>query len=101
MLDDYFQLLSKAKIAFSDDYERECKDIFEKTLSEIRDQIKKGKDRISVLSSSEKDRLAKEQEMRDQAAAETLKKEQMTIALVLSEEIDARSSALVKKMRLR
>ena len=100
LLDDYFQLLSKAKIAFSDDYERECKDIFEKTLSEIRDQIKKGKDRISVLTSSEKDRLAKEQEMRDQAAAETLKKEQMTIALVLSKEIDARSSDLVKKCDL-
>ena len=36
-LDDCFQLLSKAKIAFSEDYEKECKDMFEKTLTEIRD----------------------------------------------------------------
>ena len=40
LLDSYYVLLSKAKVAFSNDYDLQCKDIFDKTVSDIRGQIK-------------------------------------------------------------
>ena len=47
LLDSYYTLLSRAKIAFSEDYDTVCKEIFEDTVIKIRDQIKAGKKRVS------------------------------------------------------
>ena len=54
LLDNYFALLSRAKVAFSDDYDTECKDLFAKTITEIRKQIKTGKNRVSELNAAQK-----------------------------------------------
>ena len=97
LLDGYYALLSRAKIAFSTEYETRCKDIFDKTVSDIRGKIKLGKSRIAELVSSQKKQLAKEQAEKEKSSAETLKREQMSVALILSQEIEARSTNVVEK----
>ena len=97
LLDNYYALLSKAKVAFSNDYDLQCKDIFDKTVSDIRNQIKSSKTRMAELVTSQKEQLAKELENKEKAAAETLKREQMSVALILSQEIEARSTNIVEK----
>ena len=97
LLDGYYALLSRAKIAFSTDYETQCKEIFNQTVSDIRGKIKVGKGRIAELVSLQKKQLAEEQADKEKSAAETLKKEQMSVALILSQEIEARSINVVEK----
>ena len=97
LLDSYFGLLSRAKVAYSDDYDAECKEIFAKTVTKIRNQIKLGKDLVSELNASQKRQLVIDQEKREKRAAETLKKEQMAVALVISQEIEARSTTIIEK----
>ena len=97
LLDNYFALISRAKIAFSQDYDNMCKAVFEDTVAKIRDQIKISRKRISELTLYEKRRLVKEQETRDRMAADTLRKEQLAVANVVSQEIVARSSAIIEK----
>ena len=52
---------------------------------------------MAELLASKEEQLAKEQEVREKAAAETLKREQMSVALILSQEIEARSTNIVEK----
>ena len=96
-LDKYFELLSRAKVAFSDDYDSQCKDVFDKTVTEIRNQIKVGKKRVSDLALSEKRKLIEDQENREKLAAENFKREQMAVALVISQEIESRSNTIIEK----
>ena len=97
LLDSYFSLISRAKIAFSQDYDSMCKVVFEDTVAKIRDQIKLARKSISELALQEKRRLVIEQETRERIAADSLKKEQIAVAHVVSQEIVARSSAIIKK----
>ena len=97
LLDSYYVLLSKAKVAFSNDYDLQCKEIFDKTVSDIRGQIKSSKTRMAELLSSQKEQLAKEQEDKEKAAAETLKREQTSVAVILSQEIETRSNVILLK----
>ena len=51
LLEEYYNLLSRVKITFTDDYENEFKVVFETTIAKIRDQIKEGKLKIRELNS--------------------------------------------------
>ena len=53
------------------------------------------------MASQEKRRLVIEQETRDSMAADSLRKEQLAVAHVVSQEIVARSSAIIKKCNWR
>ena len=97
LLDEYFKLLSRAKIAFEDDFDVECKHLFDTTVCDIRKQIKTGKARIIELCSIEKKQLAEAEMDRNRLAMETHKKEQLSLAEILSNEIEVRSTSLVGK----
>ena len=97
LLDEYFKLLSRAKIAFEGDFETECRAIFEETIKDIRKQIKIGKSRVIELTTIQKEQLAEAEREKEEEAAEALRKEQMSRAKILSQEIEARSSSLVEK----
>ena len=73
LLDSYFSLISRAKIAFSQDYDSMCKVVFEDTVAKIRDQIKLARKSISELALQEKRRLVIEKETRERIA-DTLKR---------------------------
>ena len=55
---------------------------------------------MAELLSLQKEQLALEQADKDKAAAENLKREQRSVALILSQEIEARSSNILIKCDL-
>ena len=98
LLDKYYNLLSKAKVAFDkDSFEKDCKVLFDETLSKIREQIKVGKARLVELATLERKESERVERERNKLAHDTLAKEQLAIARVLSEEIDLRSKTIVSK----
>ena len=97
LLDDYYKLLSRAKIAFGDDFDTQCKTIFDKTVADLRKQLKFCKSRSIELSSLQKEKSAQIQREKDKQAAEALRKEQMALAEILSQEIEARAISVVEK----
>ena len=97
LLDDYYKLLSRAKIAFEGDFDTECKAKFDATINDLRKQIKFCKSRMSELSSIHKEQKAEIQREKDRLAAEAIRKEQIALAEILSQEIEARALSLVDK----
>ena len=97
LLDEYYNLLGRAKIAFNDRFDDECKELFDKTLSQIRGQIKLGKTRVVELAAQEKEELDKVERERNRVAHENLAREQLAVAKVLSDEIGVRSKAITAK----
>ena len=95
--DDYYKLLARAKLAFDQAFVKEYKEIFDKTLYKIREQIKTGKLRIKELIAENEGNIAVEKARNNKLAEETFLKEQKFSAEILSNEIEMRSNALVEK----
>ena len=97
LLDEYFSLISRAKIAFGNDFDTQQKPRFDATVSEIRAQIKAGKVRMLKLSKDAQDQLVEDQLDRETRAAASERNEQRLIASALSEEIVLRCDGLTEK----
>ena len=97
LLDEYFKLLSRAKIAYESDFDKECKAIFDDTIQDIRAKIKTGRSRVIELTALQKKQQAEAEQEKERVAAAALRKEQMSLATILSQEIEARSTSLIDK----
>lgn len=97
LLEEYYNLLSRVKIAFTDDYENEFKVVFETTIAKIRDQIKEGKLKIRELNSVIEANVSQGKTLKEKEAHDNFIKEQKFHAGFVSREVEMRCTALCIK----
>ena len=97
LLDEYFELLPKAKHIFGVRFDDEFKDVFDETVTKIRDQISAGKTKIRELLSDIEKKRDLEESAKIQQAEKAMKAEHLFNVSALSDELKMRCDALVKR----
>ena len=97
LLDEYFKLVSRAKISFGGDFDTHQKPLFDKTITEIRCQIKAGRAQMLRLSKTAQDQLLEDQLDREARSAASERNEQRLVASALSEELELLCNGLTEK----
>ena len=96
LLDEYFALISRAKIAFGKAY-AEQEPLFEETKTLLRNRIKTIRSRIVQLTDLEKDRELEQQAEKEKLAEISRREERSAIAVSLADEIEYRSNVISEK----
>ena len=97
LLDDYYGLLSRTKIALKNDFDTDFKDIFDETLSKITERLLKMKSKIKHLNEEKEQSDQKERLRREKEAHDSFIGEQKFQIKIMSEEIESRCNELVSK----
>ena len=94
LLDEYFSLVSRAKIAFGSDFSKQ-ESLFEDTKTLLRKKLKVNKSRISELIDLETQKCLEEKLAAEKRAADSKREEKVSAALALAEEIEFRAKRII------
>ena len=97
LLDDYYRLLSRSKISLKDEFDAARKDIFDKTLLKITENLQKLKTKIKTLN-DQKEKSDKDEKNRIQKEAhDNFISEQTFQINILSDQLESRCKELVRR----
>ena len=96
-LEDYYKLLSKAKIGLGADFEKVFKKTFEELINRINEKIEKGRSKIKTIESELEEALKKANAAQEKQTREKFIAEQKFQAKALLTELKNRCESLIKK----
>ena len=84
-------------VNYAGNFDAECGEIFENTVTTMRNEIKSGKAKIHDLVTKEKESIAKEKARNTEVEKNALLNEKRSSAVIISKEIELRANAIIEK----
>ncbi len=97
LLNDYYKLLSRAKVIYGNDFDNNPKPKFDDTISIIRNKIMDGKTKIKEISDKIQQDLALCKATEEENSKKAFISEQKCHAETLAKEVGLRSDSIIKK----